>query len=247
MSDHILNPWDLGHEVTQTSIPEFCTADFMLVKLAPPKGKTIRDGVVASFIMTGYYDEKGNKISLVDVTESAGGYKVEFPLGKRGLFATKFRGPSNFYKFKNPETGKWFQISQDKLTIAYAREHLGRAVENWTNLSDAERDVYIDTYLEDIYMFGLSNDIALAADKNGKFTVPVVGLQTKLYRVYSAPKGGSKYPDIKITKWEKGYPELTGEHKIFSETIALAIHDEYQKREETFDPSTYEIEEDDVI
>lgn len=239
MSANIINPWELGSDAQSTSIPSFCTGTFVLSKIVPPKDKTIRSGLVAHFIMTSYLDEYGKKVELVEATETTGGYKIEFPLGKRGLKGTKFRGPQNSYRFINPKTGKWFTIAPEKLTPDYAMEYLPTKIADWNSASDAQKEAYIDEYLEDMFLFGLSQDLALPMSEDGSFIKPVVGLKTQLYRVYTAPAEGSKYPNIKITKWEKGKPSLNGEHSIVAEPLALAIEEEYAKREETFDPSTY--------
>lgn len=239
MPSNIINPWELGSDVNSTSIPSFCTGTFVLTKVVPPKDKTVRDGLVAHFIMTSYLDEYGKKVELVEAKETAGGYQIDFPLGKRGLKGTKFRGPKNSYRFINPKTGKWFQIAQEKLTPGYAMEYLPSKIANWNSLSEAEKDAHVDEYLEDMFLFGLSQDLALPMNEDGSFTKPIVGLKTQLYRVYTTPAEGEKYPNIKITKWEKGKPSLDGKHEFLPETLAQAIEDKYAEREDSFDPSTY--------
>lgn len=239
MSTNIINPWELGSDSSATSIPSFCTGTFILTKLVPPKDKTIRNGLVAHFIMTSYLDEYGKKVELVEAKETASGYQIDFPLGKRGLKGTKFRGPQNSYRFINPKTGKWFTIAAEKLTPEYAMEYLPTKIADWNTASDVQKEAYIDEYLEDMFLFGFSQDLALPMNEDGSFIKPVVGLKTQLYRVYTAAAEGAKYPNIKITKWEKGKPSLDGEHSFVAEPLALAIEEEYAKREETFDPSTY--------
>lgn len=235
----LINPWELGSDVQSTSIPSFVTGTFVLTKLVPPKDKTVKNGLVAHFIMTSYLDEYGKKIELVEAKETASGYQIDFPLGKRGLKGTKFRGPQNSYRFINPKTNKWFQIAAEKFTPEYAEEYLSQQDSGWANLSSTERDARIDEYLEDMFLFGFSQDLALPINEDGSFIKPFVGLKTQLYRVYTAAADGEKYPNIKITKWEKGKPSLTGEHTAIPEALALAIETKYMEREETFDPSSY--------
>lgn len=249
MSTNIINPWEIGSDINATVIPSFCKGTFIITKIVPPKDKTVRDGLVAHFIMTSYIDEYGKKVELVEARETTSGYQIDFPLGKRGLKGTKFRGPKNTYRFINPATGKWFQISQDKLTPEYAMEYLPSKIANWSSLTKVEQDAHIDEYLEDMFMFGLSQDLALPMNADGTFTKPIVGLKTDLYRVYTAAAEGEKYPNIKITKWEKGKPSLDGEHSIIPEQLALAIEEKYAERENQFDPSTYveSNDEEDII
>lgn len=244
MSNTTINPWELGDDIKGTSIPHFALGTHVLVKLAHPKNKTIRNGLVAYFIMTSFVDEYGKKVDLVEATESPDGYQIKFPLGKRGLLATKFRGPQNNYKFINPETNKWFQIPKERFTPEFASELLSSKVDNWTSLSDPEKDALIDEYLEDMFMFGLSQDLLLPA-KGDNFTRPVVGVKTKLYRVSTPPdeSKGEKYPNIKITKWEKGKPSLDGEYETVPEALATSIYEEYSRRDEdAFDPTTFKEE-----
>lgn len=234
-----INPWELGNDVQSTVIPSFVTGNFILTKLVPPKDKTIKNGLVAHFIMTSYLDEYGKKVELVEAKETASGYQIDFPLGKRGLKGTKFRGPQNSYRFINPKTKKWFQIAAEKFTPEYAMEYLSQKDTTWTQLSENEKDARVDEYLEDMFLFGFSQDLALPMNEDDSFVKPVVGLKTQLYRVYTAAAEGEKYPNIKITKWEKGKPSLTGDHSLVPESLALAIETKYNEREETFDPSTY--------
>lgn len=241
MSNTTINPWELGDDVKGTSIPHFALGTHILVKLAHPKNKTVRDGLVGYFIMTSFEDEYGKKVNLVEASISPDGYQITFPLGKRGLLATKFRGPQNNYKFVNPKTNKWFQIPKERFTPEYAYTYLSEKVTNWASLSEIEHQAHIDEYLQDMFMFGLSQDLLLPST-NGDFTRPVVGVKTKLYRV-STPADeakGEKYPNIKITKWEKGKPSLDGEYELVDSALATAIYDEYSRREEdAFDPSTF--------
>ncbi len=242
MSNIQINPWELGDDIQGTSIPHFAEGTHILAKLAHPKNKTVRDGLVGYFIMTSFIDEYGKKVDLIEATESPDGYQIKFPLGKRGLLATKFRGPQNNYKFVNPKTNKWFQIPKERFTPEYASEFLSSKRPEWESLADIEKEGLIDEYLQDMFMFGLSQDLLLPATESGDFTRPVVGVKTKLYRV-STPADetkGEKYPNIKITKWEKGKPSLDGEFELVSEDLASAIYAEYSRRDEdTFDPSTF--------
>ena len=228
----------MGDEVQGSSFPDFVLAKYITVMVAPPKGKLPAEGLVGKFLMSSYFDDKGNEIKTIEVTESPNGYTVEFPLGKKGLMATKYRGPKSFYKFKHPDTGKWFQISNEKFTKEYAIKHLGNTLEGFGAMSDIEKEELISDYLWNMYMFGLSMDLNLPS-ANDTFKIPEAGLQTSLYRVYTAPKDGDKYPDIKITKWEKGHELLDSEFKEFPTALAEAIYVEYQNRDSSFDPTQF--------
>lgn len=238
----------MGDNLSSTAIPSFVKAKYVCVKLIHPKLKTERDGLVGTFLMTSYEDEFGKKVELVEVTEGPSGHEVKFPLGKKGLIATKYRGPHNQYRFINPDTGKWFSIPKEKMTPEYAAEYLfeelmeadGKPRYKSEDFSDTERETLITEYLQEMFLFGLSQDLQLPAGSDGSFTKPFVGLTTTLYRVSTPPDEGSKYPNIKITKWERGKPSLTGEYDSISEEAALAIYAGQQLREEDqFDPTTF--------
>ncbi len=241
MNNLNINPWELGDDLQSTTIPSFVKGNFMLMKLAHPKLKGVRDGLVMTLLMTSYIDEFGKKVELVEVTQDTeGNYTVNFPLGKKGLIGTKFRGPQNHYRFINPETKKWFQIPKERFTEEYAIEYLTERTEEWSDLSSVEKDALVDEYLIEMFLFGLSQDLALPANSDGSFTKPIVGLTTTLYRVSTPPAEGEKYPNTKITKWEKGKPSIDGEHHISSEGLAQAIYNKYLEREEDFDPTKSE-------
>ena len=233
----------MGSDINSTVIPSFVKGDFILVKLAYPKLKTIRDGIVGTFLMTGYEDEFGKKVELVEASESPDGFEIKFPLGKRGLIGTKFRGPQNSYRFINPEIKKWFQIPKERFTEEYAIEYLSKKMTEWETLSEVEKETALDDYFQELFLFGLSQDLALPAYPDGTFVKPFVGLKTKLYRISTPPAEGEKYSNIKITKWERGKTSLDGEYNSISEELALAMYEEYRKRDEDqFDPTTFKDE-----
>ena len=249
-----INPWDMGDNLSSTAIPSFVKAKYVCVKLIHPKLKTERDGLVGTFLMTSYEDEFGKKAELVEATEGPSGHEVKFPLGKKGLIATKYRGPQNQYRFINPDTQKWFSIPKEKMTPEYAYEYLfvetinddgeidpdGETRHDVDKFSEADRETLITEYLQEMFLFGLSQDLVLPAKPDGSFTKPFVGLTTTLYRVSTPPDEGSKYPNIKITKWERGKPSLNGEFESISEEAALAIYAAQQTRDEDqFDPTTF--------
>lgn len=230
----------MGNDLNSTVIPSFVKAKYTVVKLAHPKMKTPRDGVVGTFLMTSYTDEYGKKVDMVEASETPDGYEIKFPLGKRGLIGTKFRGPQNSYRFINPKTGKWFQIPKERFTEEYAIEYLSGKIADWTTLSDIEKDSMIDDYLQEMFLFGLGQDLLLETHEDGTFDKPIVGLTTELYRISTPPAEGEKYPNVKITKWEKGKPSLSGEHELIPEGLAVAMYENYLKREEDqFDPTSF--------
>ena len=248
------NIWDMGSELEKSStvqIPNFCLAKYIVVKLVPPKGKTVRDGLVMTALMLSYTDEEGNEVETIQVAESTNGYDITFPKGKAGLLATKYRGPKSYYRFLNPNTKKFYQIPNDKFTLEYANDYLSSITNDWTQLSNAEKDSLLDEYFEDLYLFGMSNDFAFD-NKGDKITIPKPGMVTSFYRRYTPPKLEEKYGNTIITKWpskrvpaEAGYAALSGEYKEFDEAIALAIDDAFRQKEDpTFDPTSFDIIED---
>lgn len=250
MSTIGLQPWEMGEEIKSTGFPPLIVSDQLLVRIAPIKRTNdIRDGLVASFIMTAYYDEGGNKIDTVVAEESADGYSISFPKGKRGLMSTKFRGPTNYYRFKHPESKDWYQIPQEKFTPEYAIQYLSGKITGWDGLEDTEKERLISEYLEDMYMYGLSQDLMLAI-KGEEFDAPFVGLRTKLYRVWTAPNPakGEKWPNIIATKWHKGQPDLDGEYETVDEGLTQAILEEWSTKDDAtadFDPTKF-VEDDPI-
>lgn len=258
----VSKPWELGeikesNNFSPFSIPDVCKGKHLLVRLAPPKGKGVRDGLVATFLMTSFFDESDNPIELVDVKENAGGYKISFPLGKRGLIATKYRGPSSYYRYLDTVKNQFYQIPQERFTpegaLAYCEENPKNIpeLEGFKDKADIERDEILDQYFQDLYLFGISQDLVLPIEDD-KYKEPFVGIQSELYRVYTAPKEGERYGNIIITKWRRGKPSLSGDFTEVVPALAEAIHLEYQARDNDdnvkFDPTSFvEDKEDDEI
>lgn len=239
----LINPWDLGSKnetKTTDNFPTLCKANYLLVKLAHPKEKTIRDGLVGGFIMTSYYDDNGSEIKTVEAEQSPEGYRISFPLGKTGLYTTKFRGPGNWNKWKDVN-GEPYIIESKKFDLDYAINYCKDRIPNWNDLSEVEKEVYIDQYYRDTFLLALSLDLNLPLEKDG-FTEPVVGLRTLLYRVTDPPKQGERWPRITITKWRKDYPNLDGTFDELPESLATSIYEEWMRREEVksdFDPTSF--------
>ena len=246
MFETTIKPWEMGEATT--GIPPLCVGDLMLVKLAFPREKTVRDGLVGTFMLTSYKDKNDKIIKTIEVKEGPGGYEVSFPLGKKNLIATKFRGPKSYYRFQNPNDGSYYVIPQEKFSVEYATQYCATKIKDWDTLNDIEQDEHIDKYLEDMFMFGLSQDLMLPIEGDS-FTAPTVGMQCKLYRVYTPPLEGEKYGNTIITKWHKGEDPLTAEYEILPEILATTAYEEYYKRDvdTTFDPTTLEVDEDDTI
>lgn len=246
MPNMLIKPWEMGEKIKSTGIPSFCTGKFILTRLAAPKGKTVQSGLVATFLMSSFFDDKGIEKKTIEVAESEKGYEITFPAGKRGLLATKYRGPKSYFRWKNPETGEPYQIPQEKFTVEYAANHCSTTIEGWSDYSDLEKETYINDYLYDMYSFAISQDLALPF-KDDTFTAPVVGLQTKLYRVFTPPSEGEKYGNVIITKWHKGMDPLDGDYRELPEILATSIYDEWMRREtdKPVDPTSF-VEEDEI-
>lgn len=244
-----INPWEIGGSVDDSksktfsdNFPALLKGKFLLVKIAAPKEKTVRDGLVATFLMTSYFDETGKEIKTIEAQQAAEGYKITFPLGKRGLHSTKYRGPKSFNKWKI--NGEDYIITADQFTIESAIDYCQNGknkIPNWNELSEVEKEVYIDQYYYDMYLLALSQDLVLPLEDNG-FTAPTVGMLTTLYRVSEPPIGDSKWPRVTITKWHKGMDSLDGTIDELPPTLATSIYEEWMRRDNPkseFDPTSF--------
>lgn len=253
-----LLPWEIGQETkkekeTKFTIPSLVLGEFIVVKLAPPKTtNSVRDGLVSTFLMRSFKEiETGKEYETIKINGDEKNPTIEFPYGKSGLIATKFRGPRSFMRWIRPDTKASYEIPKETYTADFARKDLTVAIPEFPNLTEIEQDALIDEYLYDRFTtYGLSLDLALPV-KDGEITPISVGLTTQLYRTYSPPEGDSRWPTIIVTKWLKGQPPLTGEHRMIDEAIALKVYEEYLKRDSNsqFDPRLLdkENEDEDVI
>lgn len=204
----------------------------LLVKIAPPKTGTVKNGLVAYFVTTAYW-ENDKRVDTVLYDQG----NITFPLGKSNLINTKFRGPKNKYKFYNPVKKKFFTIPEEKFLLEYAESYVKKQYSDWDNLSDIEREVLINDYYEDIYRFGLSQDLGLPLSEDGQYFSPQIGLKTLLYRIEDPLKEGEKYPRVIITKWASGMPSLSGEYELIPPDIATSIYEQIQNKNLSFDPT----------
>lgn len=251
----IINPWEMADTIQQTVIPNFVLAKYMLLKVAPPKGKTVRDGVVGTLGLLSYTLENGKEVTTIDVSQGPSGYEIAFPFGKRGISATKYRGPKSIYKFRKSD-GTWFQIGTNntptgvnsKFTIEYAEEYLSGSINDWKTLPDRDREQLIDEYLESMFMFGLAMDFNLEVEgKDMKF--PEVGMVTQFYRRYEAPIGDDKYGRVTATKFApaEGKETLSGDFTMVDAEIAAAILNKLAERDESFNPKEFDKTSEEVI
>ena len=238
----IVNPWELSKKVTNLSIPNLVKSKYVIVKLNPVKDKTIRDGLVLTALMLSYEDEAGNIVNTIEYDNS--GKEITFPLGKKSLVATKFRGPLSFYKWrKNNEP---FAIDNAAFTEDAAVEYLSHKIKDWSTLDSNAKNSYIDDYFQDMYLFGLSKDLDLEDSKeNDDVIVPSIGMVTNFYRVYTPPAKGQKYGNIIITKWKQPLDNIDGSFTLMDADLALKLYEAYKTKEETsFDPASFN---DDII
>lgn len=247
-----IKPWDMGNEVDdKPRIPSFAKAKYMVTKVVPPKGKTIRDGLVISAALISYVDDNGSDVQVTKVVEGPGGYEIEFPLGKFLVQATKYRGPKSWYNFVHPTTGKWTKISQEKFTEPFAISYLSTSIPNWNELTEDEKNERIDSYFEDMYNFGLACDFNFDTSKED-YPTPKVGMLVNFYRRYTMPEDGEKYGNTIITKWpnkksnvEKTFEDLDGSFEqkdaVIAEAIITALSATEKPKE--FDPTS---DDDDV-
>jgi len=254
-TDNDMSMWEMSKKLNLSQIPDFVKGKFMLVRLAPPRGKTVRDGIVSSVAMLSYEGENG-EVDLVEVNKTPGGYQVSFPKGKRGILATKFRGPKSFYRFFNNVEQKWYEWGENdrktgvnsNFTLQYAKEYLAGndkngnpRVPDWENLSDEEKDIHIDKYYQDKYMEGLAKDFNLDIEVD-KSKLPQVGMVTNFYRRSTPPKEGERFSNIIVTKFapREGKETLSGENKLVDAEIATSIYDALTRREDTsFKPEDF--------
>ena len=241
--------WDMGSETSsQPRIPNFAKTRYMVTKVVPPKGKTVRDGLVMSAALIDFEDSDGKTIQVTKVTEGPAGYEIEFPLGKYLVSATKFRGPTSWYNFVNPSTGKWTKIPQEKFTLDFATSYLAAETKDWADLSEDEKNHLIDSYFEEMYFFGLACDFNLDTTKD-HYDVPVSGMITSFYRRYTPPELEEKYGKVIITKWpskkneiEKAHEAINGSFEMKDAAIAEAIITALQTvtKPKNFDPTSDE-------
>lgn len=251
----IINPWDLADNIQQTTIPHFALAKYITLRIAPPKGKVVRDGLVETLGLLSYTLENGKEISTIEVTQGPSGFEINFPFGKRGLSATKYRGAKSVYKFRRSD-GSWFQIGSndpktwinEKFTVAYAEDYLSKTMSNWKTLSSVDQNQLVDEYLEGMFMFGLAMDHNLEVEGNDmKF--PEVGMVTNFYRRYEAPVGDEKYGRVIVTKFApaEGKETLSGDFTMVDAEIAAAILNKLQERDESFDPKNFDKNSEDIF
>jgi len=242
-----INVWDLGSEVeNKPRIPTFAKSKYMVLKVVPPKGKTVRDGLVMHAALISYEDKDGNEIKVTNVTEGTSGYEVEFPLGKYLVLATKYRGPKSWYNFVHPVSGKWTRIPQEKFSLSFANEYVKSHTENWDQLDDTTKEQLVDDYFEKMYTFGLACDFNLDTSEED-FVTPKPGMVTHFYRRYTPPKEDEKYGNTIITKWpsrridaEKDFEALDGSYEMVNSEVAEAIItalSENDNQDKKFDPT----------
>lgn len=242
-----INPWELSKKVTGVSIPNLVKSKYVVVKLTPPKEKSIRDGLVLTALMLNYTDEAGNVINTIEYDND----KIEFPFGKKSLVATKFRGPLSYYKWKDQTTGDPFAIDNSSFTEEAAREYLSGIdpktkqprIKDWEKLDSVAQNSYIDDYFQDMYLFGLSKDLDLPdTEKDEEIIVPTIGMVTNFYRIYTPPSKGEKYGNIIITKWKRPLDNLDGSFTMMDSDLALKLYEAYRTKEEiSFDPESFDV------
>ena len=254
---NLVNLWEMTEGLNEQVIPQFVKGKYMILRIAPPKGKDIIAGLVTTLGLVSYVGENGNDVPMIEVAEGPGGYEVTFPNGKRGIQATKYRGPKSWYRFRK-EDGSWFQIGSnnretgvnEKFTPEYAEKHLSNSMKGWDQMSDVDKAANINEYLYDMFMFALALDFNLKVEGD-EMESPFVGMVTDLYRRYTPPKEDQTYGNTVVTKFapSEGRETLTGDYTTVDEAIAAAVYDKLQERSEArFDPAELDTKKsDDVI
>jgi len=251
---YITNPLEMGSEVTSTGIPSFLEGRFITLRIVPPKGKTIRDGLVTTNAMISYLGTDGIDVPTTSVTQSGDGlYHAEFPQGKRGIMATKYRGPKSWYTFRNDKTGKKYTIGKndpvtkvnDHFTMSFVEDYLAKNTKDWDKISvDVQaREDLIDQYFEEMYMYGLAKDYNLAVETD-KNEIPRVGMITNFYRKYTPPKEGERFGNVIVTKFapQENKETLSGDYTMVDTEIAAAIYEALTSTEPSkpsFDPTDF--------
>jgi len=234
------NPMDLVEQ--STKLPLLTEGKFMVLRTVPPKKtNSVRDGLVMTLALISYMD--GDKeVELVSITEGAEGYKVDLPQGKRGILATKYRGPKSYFRFKDETTGADVYLGNNdpktkinsKCTLEAAEEYMTVKIDGFANLPQDEKDSYIDDYFQNFFTFAFAKDLALP-EEDGEQVLPVPGMVTQLYRTYEPPQGDDKWGNITVSKYPlrgQNVPNLSGDYKLMPAEIATAI---YQKITEQVD------------
>lgn len=254
---NLVNVWDMTEKMNEQVIPQFVKGKYMILRIAPPKGKDIQAGLLATCGLVSFTGANGTEVPMIEVSEGPSGFEVTFPNGKRGIQATKYRGPKSWYRFKKSD-GSWFQIGSnnratgvnEKFTPEYAEKHLSSSMKGWDQMSEADRQDSINEYLYDMFMFALALDFNLRVEGD-EMELPFVGMVTDLYRRYTPPKEGEKYGNTVITKFAPSEDKetLSGDYTTVDEAIAAAVYDKLQERDEArFDPAELDTENsEDVI
>lgn len=226
------NPMELAEDSQERTLPNFLKGKFVVLKIVPPKGKGIRDGLVLTAGLLSY-EEAGKHVDMVELKEGPSGWEVALPFGKRGIMATKYRGPKSYYRFKYDDSDKFYYIGKNDpktkinelLTEEGANKVLESNVKGWLSLDNIERDNYLDEYYENFYMYGFAKDLNLPLE-DGKQALPQVGMVTDFYREYTPPERDEKYGNTIITKWTRktDAPELSGEYGLIDPEAAVAIY-----------------------
>jgi len=256
LMSNLVNVWDMTDSLNEQVIPQFVKGKYMILRIAPPKGKEIESGLVTTCGLVSYAGENGKDVPMIEVSEGPGGFEVSFPNGKRGIQATKYRGPKSWYRFRKSD-GSWFQIGSnnretkvnEKFTVDYAEKHLSGSIKGWDQMSEVDRQDNINEYLYDMFMFALALDFNLRVEGD-EMELPFVGMVTDLYRRYTPPKEGQQYGNTVITKFAptEGMETLTGDYTTVDEAIAAAVYDKLQERSEArFDPTELDTNNSDEV
>jgi len=205
------------------TIPKRTTADYLVVKVAPSKGKTELDNKMATLIMTSYADKDGNAVKTVSVgKEPDGSLLVDFPNGKKGLKATMFSGK---YEFRFPQGDKWFTVTEDKFTESYFVSKVLPKIQGSDKFTEEEvRQQYAD-YLDDLFNYKLSNEFNLTNEQVS------VGMVTKFIRTYTPPdkEKDEKYGNTRLSKWDGEAEErITGDYQKLPFDVVEAIVQAYE-------------------
>lgn len=220
---------------------------------------SIQDGLILDLIATAKrgvdQDGKAIEIPLVVVDQDDnGGYKIEFPFGKKGLKKVMFRGKpksgTGFYKWtvvteKDGKENKTYKALAEKdFTFAGFLDYARKTKEPVDDWGDQEALENYEEYLE--HLFGIGFQIDFNINPVGDPSkMPDIGMSTWFYRsvVDAKVKEGEEKPkydkDVRIHKYppkDSGLPTIPGDFKRVSPEVAIAIEREYAFNEDQTQP-----------
>lgn len=217
-----MNPREMADKVI--TIPKFCRGRYIVTSIAPSKGKTTADNIMAKMQLASFETLEGEKdgemiwsdpIKMIEAGKTEDGELViDLPNGVGGMMAMIYSGP---YGFRFKEDDQWFRIADEKYTREYFMDTYGKDIE-----TPEAFDVVFEEYLLELYNFKLQ--VVFKTQTNIE-----PGMVVTFYRKVMDKKEGQKYHDILVTKYADGYPELDGSVETVGDDVVIGILEAIEK------------------